>query len=171
MSRRNIGRLSAIIAFGFAFLPWSAIAQQKSLKDQLIGTWLAVAVYGERPDGSRQDNFSAKPSGLLIFDRTGRFSLQIVNPDRPKHKSPDRFALTPEEYAAITQNGIAYSGTYSVDEAKHTFTIVIERSMFEQWQERTIAFEINGDELSYGSPPIEVNGVRVTNHLVWKRAN
>jgi hypothetical protein len=82
MNRRNIGCLSAIIAFGFAFLPWSAIAQQKSLKDQLIGTWLTVAVYGERSDGSKQDNFGAKPSGLLIFDRTGRFSLHVVNTAR-----------------------------------------------------------------------------------------
>lgn len=132
-------------------LPTSTAVAQ-SLKEQLTGTWLAVSIQSERSDGSKRDNFGPNPSGILMFDRTGRFSLQVVNPDRPKHTATDRFRASPEEYAAIVQGGIAFSGTYTVDEVKHTFTFVLERSMFEQWHDRTIAFAIKGDELSYTNP-------------------
>ena len=38
MNRRNILSLSATAVLGLALLPGSAIAQQKSLKEQLVGT-------------------------------------------------------------------------------------------------------------------------------------
>ncbi len=169
MKRRSAPHLFAILTLGLAALPTPAAAQQNSLKDQLMGTWRPVSIQSERSDGTRRDNFGPHPSGILIFDRTGHFALQVVNPDLPKHTSADRFRMTPEEYATIVKGGIAYSGTYSVDEAKRTFTIVLERSMFELWHDRTLAFEIKGDELSYSLPPLEMAGVKVTNHLVWKR--
>jgi hypothetical protein len=39
MNRRNIFSLSAISALGLAMLPGSADAQQKTLKEQIVGTW------------------------------------------------------------------------------------------------------------------------------------
>jgi hypothetical protein len=39
MNRRKVISLSALTAFGFALLTGSAVSQQKSLKDQLVGTW------------------------------------------------------------------------------------------------------------------------------------
>ena len=171
MNRRCILSVSAMTVLGLALSSGAAYPQQKSLKDQLVGTWLCVAVYGQRPDGSKQDNFGPNPSGLLMFDNTGRYSLQIVNPGRPKHESGDRLRMTPEEYAVIVKEGIAYSGTYTVDEANHTFNMVIERSMFEQWHDRTLPFEIKGDEMSYTQLPVQMNGVQIIPHLVWKRAH
>ena len=43
MKRRNILGLSLITALGLALLPSSAVSQQKSLKDQLVGTWTLVS--------------------------------------------------------------------------------------------------------------------------------
>jgi hypothetical protein len=37
MNRRKVISLSALTAFGFALLTGSAVSQQKSLKDQLVG--------------------------------------------------------------------------------------------------------------------------------------
>ncbi len=170
MNSRTFRRVSAIVVLGFTLLPATASGQQETLREQLQGAWRPVAIYGQRPDGSKHDNFGAKPSGLLIFDRSGRFALQVVDPGRPPHTSNDRFKATPEEYAAIVRGGIAYSGTYTVDEADHSFTFVIERSMWEQWRDRTLKFEIKENELRYTMPPVNMNGVPVINHLVWKRA-
>jgi hypothetical protein len=39
MNRRTILSLSTITALGLALSPASAIAQQKSLKNQIIGLW------------------------------------------------------------------------------------------------------------------------------------
>ena len=43
MNRRNIFGLSAIAALGLALLPGSAVSQQKSLKEQIVGTWTFVS--------------------------------------------------------------------------------------------------------------------------------
>ena len=39
MKRRNVLSISAVTALGLALLPASAVSQQKSIKDQLVGTW------------------------------------------------------------------------------------------------------------------------------------
>jgi hypothetical protein len=52
MNRRNVLSLPAIAALGLALLPISATAQQKTLKDQLVGTWSFVSSTGKLADGS-----------------------------------------------------------------------------------------------------------------------
>ena len=47
MDRRAIFGLPVIAALGLAILPGGATAQQKSLKDQIVGTW--TLVLGSRP--------------------------------------------------------------------------------------------------------------------------
>jgi hypothetical protein len=49
---RNILRLAAISVLGLALLPGNAVSEQKSLRDQLVGTWKIVSVDNTRPDGS-----------------------------------------------------------------------------------------------------------------------
>jgi ActR/RegA family two-component response regulator len=44
MNRHSILSLSALAAFWLVVLPGSAVAQQKSLKEQIIGTWVIVLV-------------------------------------------------------------------------------------------------------------------------------
>lgn len=48
----NVLRLIAISALGLTLLPGSAVSEQKSLKEQLVGTWKIVSVDNTRPDGS-----------------------------------------------------------------------------------------------------------------------
>jgi len=43
MNRRCILSISAMTALGLALLPGSAVAQQKSLKETLVGTWTLVS--------------------------------------------------------------------------------------------------------------------------------
>jgi hypothetical protein len=52
MNRRSVFSLSAITLLGLALLPGTALPQQKSLKEQLIGTWAYVSSTAKLRDGS-----------------------------------------------------------------------------------------------------------------------
>ncbi len=57
MHRRNMLSISAITALGLALMPGSAVSQQKSLKDQLVGAWTLVSTKYKFPDGTTVDTF------------------------------------------------------------------------------------------------------------------
>jgi len=61
-----------ITALGLALLPGNALAQQKSLKDQLVGTWTLVSWEQDVPSGPKFQRFGANPKGYNIFDANGR---------------------------------------------------------------------------------------------------
>jgi hypothetical protein len=50
----------------------NSLAQQKSLKEQLVGTWTLVSSDQVRPDGSILKQFGANPKGISVFDANGR---------------------------------------------------------------------------------------------------
>jgi lipocalin-like protein len=125
MNRRCILRLSAMTALAVALLPSNGISQQKSLKDQLVGTWTFISSTTKLPDGSSV--WGSNPKGLVIFTENGRYSSHVVRSDRPKFASNSREKGTPEENKAAVAGGIASFGTYTVDEANKTFTIRCDR--------------------------------------------
>jgi len=65
MNRRNIFGLSAIAALGLASLPGGAISQQRSLKEQIVGTWTFVSALDVKPDGTKSDRWGSNPQRHL----------------------------------------------------------------------------------------------------------
>src|SRR5712692_4469985 len=130
MNRRNILSLSAITALGFALLPGSAVGQQKSLKDQLVGTWTTVSWDQTNKDGTKFQRFGANPKGVNVFDANGRFFVMFARPDLPKIASNNPSTPTPEEAKAIVGGAIGYFGTYTVDETSKIITLRIESSSY-----------------------------------------
>jgi hypothetical protein len=166
MNRRNVISLSAIAALGLALLPGDAAAQQKSLKDQLVGTWNLVSWERVNPDGSKVQAFGANPKGVNMFGADGRFFLFYTRADLPKLASNDRLKSTPQEAKAIVDGSIAYHGTYSLDEASKTITLNIENTTFPNQlgrsQKRVIS-SLTADELKYSNPTATAGGqIRVT---------
>jgi hypothetical protein len=160
----------ALLCLGVALLPGEAVGQQaeRTLKDQLVGTWVLVSIYNERQDGSRFEPFGANPTGILMFDANGRISLQILGSGLPKFAANNRREGTPEENKAIVQGSICYFGTYSVSEADHTLNYHVESSSFPNFNgaDQKRSFTLTGDELTY-TGPTSTGG---TSHVVWKRA-
>jgi hypothetical protein len=115
MYRRTILALSAAFAAGFTVQAVSdALAQTKTIKDQLIGTWLLVSYERTTADGTKTQ--TANPRGILIFDAGGRYAMVDERGDRPKFKTPAK--PTTEELAAATDDFFAANfGTWSVNEA------------------------------------------------------
>jgi hypothetical protein len=119
MNRRSIFSISAMTVLGLALVPSSAGAQQKSLKDQLVGIWTLASIYDSAPDGTKKQLY-ANPKGILILDAGGRYALVQGEPNRPKIKG-NRNGATAEELAAATRTFAANFGTWSVDEPNKSF--------------------------------------------------
>ena len=144
-----------------------AAAQQAPLKGQLVGTWTFVSSTGKRPDGS--PTWGANPKGLLIFTDNGHYASLIVRDDVPKFAAKNRLQGTPEENKAAVQCGIGTFGTYTVDEAKKSFTVRVTASTYPNntGTEQTRPFTIAGDELKITNPASSSGG---QSELLYKRA-
>jgi lipocalin-like protein len=151
MNRRSILSLCAMTALGFILIPGSAFAQQKSLKEQLVGTWTYAASETVQPDGGRVKTWGDNESGLVIFGADGRYVSLVGRSGLPKFASNSRTAGSPEENKAVVQGSIATFGRYSINEGDRTLTLNIEYSTFPNWirTEQKRPFTITGDELKY----------------------
>src|SRR5262249_44380169 len=165
---RRIGA-SAIIILGLAWLSGSAVGQQTSAKEQLVGAWYLVSIEFVRPDGSRSATFGASPKGIAFFDAGGHYIISVMRSDRPKYAINNFAEGTAEENKATAQGTITYFGTYSINEADRTIAIHIEGSSFPNWNDadQKRIFVIAGDELKLISPPASGAG---TAEVAWKRA-
>jgi len=165
MNRRNILSASAMTALGLALSPGSAVSQEKSLKEQLVGTWTLVSSISVRPDGTKTD----RPN-ILIYTTDGHFALVDVRADLPKLAGNDRARASAEEAQVVVAGSIAYYGTYSLNETDKILTANVEGSTFANMvggggQERIIT-SLTADELKFTNP--RPSGVIL--EFVWKRA-
>jgi Lipocalin-like domain len=156
-------KIFAVAALVFGLLSGEAVGQ-KSLKEQLIGTWILVS-------GSRTELFGSNPKGILIYTTDGHFATVSSRADLPKFAANRRDQGTPEENRAVVQGSIAYFGTYSVNEADMVVTAKVEASTFagmvgDPDQKRVITL-ITEDELKLSNPASTTGGKL---ELVWRRA-
>jgi hypothetical protein len=169
---------TALLCLAVSLSSSVSLAQQKSLKDQLVGTWTLVSSDQVRPDGSKLKQFRANPKGINVFDTNGRFFLMVASPrflviasaDNTKLVSYDPGKTNSEEIDSLIVESIAYYGTYTVNEAERLAILHLEASTFPNQtgtdQKRTIT-ALTADELKYSHPAL-MSGVQV--HQVWKRA-
>ena len=87
MNRRIALAMSAMLGLGLTLLPANAIAQQKTLKEQLLGTWSIASFDSFDASGAKVPNMEGRDlKGLLIFTDNGRFlfsSSPIIQNLRP----------------------------------------------------------------------------------------
>jgi hypothetical protein len=168
MNRRHILSLSVITALGLALLPGSALAQQKSLKEQLVGTWTLVSVVNIRPDGTKFDPTDGKALGLMMYDGNSNFSFLNIRSDIPKLASNNRQKGTTDEYKAVAEGVLSYFGRYSIDEAGKFLIQHVESSLFPSLNgaDRKWSIAFSGEELTLASQVAAAGG---SNELKWKR--
>jgi hypothetical protein len=161
----------AVAALMLAAAGSSAAAQQKSLKDGLVGTWHFVVAEVTAPDGKKSFPFGPTPRGILIFTPDGDFAQIHIASEVPKIASGNRLAATPEEYAGIMRGTIAQFGTYTVDEEKKTFTYKITSSTFPNWEgilQTRLVEKLTDDEFINTNPQVGAGRGSATN--LYKRA-
>jgi hypothetical protein len=131
--REDSMRLAAITGLVLALCAGEALAQ-KSLKEQIVGSWDFVVAEVTAADGKKSFPFGETPKGILIFTADGRFAQIHVASDVPKIASGNRLTGTAEEYAAINRRSLSVFGSYTVDEDKKTVTYRITSSTFPNWE-------------------------------------
>jgi len=162
MKRLNVVNLSAMMALGLILLPSSSVGQQKTLKDQLIGSWTLVSWERTNPDGSKINAFGDNPKGITIYTADSRYALIYTRRDLPKLSANDRLKATPQEAKTIMDGAIAYYGTYSVDEASRTVTLTIESTTFPNQigrQNKRVIDVLTANELKLSNPASTAGGV------------
>jgi hypothetical protein len=170
MNRSSILGIAAMTALGLVVLSTGVVAQQTSLKDQLVGTWALVSSDQVRPDGSKLKQFGANPTGINVFEANGRFFVLIASADDSKIASNNPNKKNSEEGGRLIPEAMAYYGTYLVNEAEKVVMLHLEASTFPNLvgtDQRRIITSLTADELRY-SNPAAMRGAEV--HQVWKRA-
>ena len=124
MKRLGILGLSAMLAAGLASSPGSAVAQQKSLKEQLVGTWILVSCDLKAADGTTAPQCVNPTSGSMSLDASGR-STEVTTPrGRPKFTAGRNSPA--DEFKAAALGLAANFGTWSADDADKIITLHIE---------------------------------------------
>ena len=151
--------LLPVLAGVAMFFSATSGAAAQSLKGEIVGTWTVVSAQVTK-DGKMSEPQGPHPLGSFMFDSSGHFSANILNPDTPKFASNNRATGTDAENKAAVQNSVGYFGTYATNpDGSVTFHII--GSSFPNWtgtdQKRMI--EISGNQMKYTNPGASVGGV------------
>ncbi len=170
MNRRSTLALStmALLFLGIGLPTSNAVAQQESLKEQLVGTWTLVSVVNIRPDGTKFDPTDGKALGLMMYDGNSNFSFLNIRSDIPKLASNNRQKGTTDEYKAVAEGVLSYFGRYSIDEAGKFLIQHVVSSSFPNFNgaDRKWSITLSGEELTLASQVAAAGG---SNELKWKR--
>lgn len=159
-------RLTATLLFLASFVPLSAVAQQTSLKEQILGTWIHVSTTVTAPDGKKTDR---PGQGVVIYAPDGYFTFVNVANDLPKLAANNRDKATVEEAKAIVAGSIAYFGTYTVDEATKTIIPTVQGATFPNMvgtDQSRIVTSMTATEMRFTNPKAPAGVLEI----VWRRA-
>jgi lipocalin-like protein len=142
----------------------------KAPATNLVGAWRLIS-YEDRPaQGAVKRPYGDQPKGMVIYDRSGAMSIQIMAVPHPKVASGTDEKVTPQEKIALFDAYLAYFGTYTVDAQSSVVIHHVEGDIADVFigdnQERP--FAINGDTLAL-APQWDVDGVRWTGIRVFER--
>jgi Lipocalin-like domain len=156
--------IAAVLLCGAIAMPATiGAAQQRSLKDQLVGTWTLASWERTMPNGTKAQSYGTNPKGVVMFDANGRMFAMFARPDLPRIASNNPTAATPEEAKAVMTGLIAYFGMYTVDDANKVISLRLDASTFPNQlageQKRTIT-SLTADELKYDT--ISLNGDKIS---------
>ena len=115
-------RFSACLLILISLASTAAAPHPDGLTKKFIGAWKLVSVEGNPPG---RTGVYDRPTGLLMYDSSGRMSVQIVLKADRKPFAPFTKGLldaTLEEKAAAFDSYVAYFGTYTVDGKAGTVT-------------------------------------------------
>jgi hypothetical protein len=154
MTRRAILMAACVALVVPAATPGRAQTQQKTIKEQLIGSWKFSSSIDVRRSGRRVNRWGPNPAGIFIFDAGGHYAQMIMRTD----------------VRAFGAKTVASFGTYVVNEATKTIITHMEGSSIPSFigsDEKRVIISLTADELKYNNPSTSA-GTSVV--AIWKRA-
>jgi len=177
MAELRTGLLVSLVGI----LVWVALpgeAQTKpdaAARDQFAGVWRLVSIETVRPNGEVIYPFYGKhPQGLIMYDRSGWMSVQIVADPAPtvpaSQSRADVLAAPTAEKIQAFDGYYAYCGTWTLDPANATVTHHIRQSLTpgERDEDAVRHFVLEGDRLILTAKTHEM-GEDHERKLVWQR--
>ena len=146
-----------------------AWAQQKPLKEQLVGAWTLVSIEVTSKGGAKAPGFGGpNAKGILILDAGGRYAQVTGSPDRPKLKTTVRKDIPAAELGEAARTFGARFGTWSVIEADKMLIQTSELQMIpnEATSETKSSVRLAGNELKL----VAVSAAGGTTEFVYRRA-
>jgi Lipocalin-like domain len=144
-------------------------------QEQFVGAWKLVSIETMRPNGEIIYPFyGMHPQGLIMYDRSGWMSVQIVSdPPATKPSASSREEMihaAVDEKAAALDGYYAYFGTWTVDKGQGTVTHHIQQSLYpaERGEDGVRHFVLEGDRLTLTAKTHEMGEDHVR-RLVWER--
>jgi hypothetical protein len=129
---------------------WRIRYMAVSIAQRLVNAWRLVSFEVRGPDGGIRHPFGEDAMGILIYTANGSMAGQVMRRGRPPFASSTITGGSLNELAGAATGYIAYTGGYTVDEARQTVTHHVEMSLFPNLigtdQCRDVAFE--GERLS-----------------------
>ena len=131
---------------------------RRTMRQDLIGAWRLVDIDVEGPAGREADPFYGTGSrGLLIYDASGWFSVQIEGAARPAMQIPsvrpvaDQSDSTARLKATVLDSYYAYYGTWSFDAATSTVTHHAKGALYPAENDATYPqhVEVAGKRMSF----------------------
>jgi hypothetical protein len=114
----------AILLAGSSDFAQAGRQADATVAQKVVGTWLLAAYSSTDPETQRLRG--ARPTGLIVYDKSGRMSVQIM-PERKRRAFTGQFfpvyagpRPTPDEALDAVMGYTAYFGTYLVDERAGT---------------------------------------------------
>lgn len=138
--------------------------------DQFAGVWKLIRCESRDAEGQVREPFGPHPVGRIVYDRSGRMSAQLMNPERAGSLYSPTGGVsreaTEEEVRKAVAGYVAYFGTFSVDETRRVVIHHVQCALDPAWvgsdQARDYEFQGNRLTLSAG-----LSGRRI--HLTWER--
>jgi hypothetical protein len=172
MTKSLVYAISSLLCVSLVALS-QAMAGARAAEAQplsLEGTWVMTSAYEILADGTRTTNYSEHPKGLLMIDKTGRYSLQIFRPERPKFASGDKTRGTPEEYREVVLGSSTHTGHVVVDPLKGKLTFSIDAASYPNWEgaQQVRDYTFKDGTLTY-SVPASAAGNGTVAYSIWHR--
>ena len=139
------------------------LSETQSPIEEIFGVWRLVSLDALKSNGEATTGWlGTKPTGLLVYDRNGYMSVQIMSgprTDQAQDKLSSHFGY------------YAYFGTLEINEKSRTVIHHVQGSLrpdevgchYEQ------DFTLTGDRLELLTPTHLVQGEERRNRIVWER--
>ena len=133
--------------------------------NRFLGAWRLVSFEEETSDGEIVYPYGENPIGLLIYDSSGRMSVQIMRRDREPFSSSEWETVSAEEIKEAVAGFTAFFGSFEVDADNKTVIHHVEGHVLPGSVGKTLRreFEFAGGFLILKPSP--------NRRVVWERVS
>jgi hypothetical protein len=142
-------------------------------REPFYGAWRLASNSFRDAAGQLTYPFGRDCRGLLVYDRSGMMSVQMIRADRPRFPSEDIHGLDETTLRAAFEGLNCYFGRFEVDVARQVLIHHVEAATlpnrFGSRQERH--YVLGDGTLLLRSPPRLLGGRELTGELLWQRVH